>query len=123
MLQNNKENGVAVASKWGRTILMVVLDIIFINLAMILSLYIRFDISFFEDPSFNLEFMRYFNNYLITAPINTVLSVGVFAVFRLYSNILKYISFREICFELSSCVVSSVLYFAVGAFLEMQLVI
>ena len=88
---------------------------------MILSLYIRFDISFFEDPSFNLEFMRYFNNYLITAPINTVLSVGVFAVFRLYSNILKYISFREICFELSSCVVSSVLYFAVGAFLEMQL--
>ena len=121
MLQNNKENGVAVASKWGRTILMVVLDIIFINLAMILSLYIRFDISFFEDPSFNLEFMRYFNNYLITAPINTVLSVGVFAVFRLYSNILKYISFREICFELSSCVVSSVLYFAVGAFLEMQL--
>ena len=94
MLQNNKENGVAVASKWGRTILMVVLDIIFINLAMILSLYIRFDISFFEDPSFNLEFMRYFNNYLITAPINTVLSVGVFAVFRLYSNILKYISFR-----------------------------
>ena len=121
MLQNNKENGIAVASKWGRTILMVVLDIIFINLAMILSLYIRFDISFFEDPSFNLEFMRYFNNYLITAPINTVLSVGVFAVFRLYSNILKYISFREICFELSSCVVSSVLYFAVGAFLEMQL--
>lgn len=121
MLQNNKENGVAVASKWGRTILMVVLDIIFINLAMILSLYIRFDISFFEDPSFNLEFMRYFNNYLITAPINTVLSEGVFAVFRLYSNILKYISFREICFELSSCVVSSVLYFAVGAFLEMQL--
>lgn len=78
-------------TQWGkRAILLLVFDIIAINLASFMALMIRFDFSFNGIPAV------YLKRFLVYMPVNTILTVLIFYVFRMYHSLWVYASINEL---------------------------
>ena len=73
-----------------RTTLLVIYDILAVNAAYFLALFLRFDASYNSIPQ------NYLNVYLVTAPVYTVVALLIFWAFKLYSSIWRYASFVEL---------------------------
>ncbi|MBQ3545407.1 MAG: polysaccharide biosynthesis protein [Lachnospiraceae bacterium] len=72
-----------------RVLFLGLFDIIAIQIASFFSLYIRYDFKF---DDINKIFLKSIMNY---APVNTLIVLAVFLIFKLYSSIWKYASVDE----------------------------
>ena len=85
-----------------RIILLVLMDMLIITAAGPLAIYVRYNL-FFEPQA--IEFNENIFQYL---PVNLILTVIVFAVFRLYQGIWKYASASDLVNIILACLVSAV---------------
>lgn len=85
-----------------RIILLVLMDMLIITAAGPLAIYVRYNL-FFEPQA--IEFIENIFQYL---PVNLLLTVIVFAVFRLYQGIWKYASASDLVNIIVACLVSAV---------------
>ncbi len=85
-----------------RIILLVLMDMLIITAAGPLAIYVRYNL-FFEPQA--IEFIENIFQYL---PMNLILTVIVFAVFRLYQGIWKYASASDLVNIIVACLVSAV---------------
>lgn len=90
-----------------KTFILLVFDVIVINLAYFLALFLRFDASFEAIPQMYLNTFRYY------APINTILTIGIYSFFKLYRMILQYASYNELI-RISQAVIISLLVHIIG---------
>ena len=73
-----------------RQLFLVVLDILIINVSSFMALWIRFDFSIGNiEPKYISELLQYI-------PINTVITLGIFWLFRLYHSLWKFASVDEL---------------------------
>ena len=96
-----------------RLALLIIFDIMLVQFASFMALYIRYDFKF-QDVDTN-----YLHSILIYSPINTILVMLVFFVFRLYTSIWKYASVDEmlnICFACLCCFVLEILEMIFGGY-------
>ncbi len=84
-----------------RIILLVLMDMLIITAAGPLAIYVRYNL-FFEPQA--IEFIENIFQYL---PVNLILTVIVFAVFRLYQGIWKYASASDLVNIIVACLVSA----------------
>ena len=84
-----------------RIILLVLMDMLIITAAGPLAIYVRYNL-FFEPQA--IEFIENIFQYL---PVNLILTVIVFAVFRLYQGIWKYASASDLVNIILACLVSA----------------
>ena len=85
-----------------RIILLVLMDMLIITAAGPLAIYVRYNL-FFEPQA--IEFIENIFQYL---PVNLILTVIVFAVFRLYQGIWKYASASDLVNIIVACLISAV---------------
>ena len=85
-----------------RIILLVLMDMLIITAAGPLAIYVRYNL-FFEPQA--IEFIENIFQYL---PVNLILTVIVFAAFRLYQGIWKYASASDLVNIILACLVSAV---------------
>ena len=85
-----------------RIILLVLMDMLIITAAGPLAIYVRYNL-FFEPQA--IEFIENIFQYL---PVNLILTVIVFAAFRLYQGIWKYASASDLVNIILGCLVSAV---------------
>ena len=85
-----------------RIILLVLMDMLIITAAGPLAIYVRYNL-FFEPQA--IEFIENIFQYL---PVNLILTVIVFDVFRLYQGIWKYASASDLVNIILACLVSAV---------------
>lgn len=69
---------------------LVAYDLLAVNAAYFLALWLRFDCHFSQIPD------RYMEPFLKFAPVYSVFCIAVFFVLQLYNSIWKYASFREL---------------------------
>ena len=74
-----------------RVLSLVVVDAVFINTAVLLSLIIRFEFSMQS-----LVESGFAENYFVMAPVYTIAAIGVFTLLRLYRSLWAYASIDEI---------------------------
>lgn len=74
-----------------RVLSLVVVDAVFINTAVLLSLIIRFEFSMQS-----LVESGFAENYFVMAPIYTIAAIGVFTLLRLYRSLWAYASIDEL---------------------------
>jgi len=86
------------------TIILVIYDIIAVNAAYFLALWIRFDCQFSSITQY------YLDAYLGFIPIYSFICIIVFALFKLYNSIWRFASFRELFNILFASIITSVLH-------------
>ena len=84
-------------------VLLIVLDIIFINLSSFLALWLRFNMKISD-----IE-LWYVDSIVSAALVNTVGTVLIFAVRKLYSRLWRFASFKELGYEIEGCIASILL--------------
>ena len=95
--------------------ILVVADILVAMVAPILALLIRFDFKYNEIP------IIYLHPVLVLLPLNVILVIIVFAVFRLYSSIWSFAGETEIYSILGAGVVQPVVMMCVFLFMQIRL--
>ena len=90
-----------------KTYILLVFDIIIINIAYFLALYLRFDGSFIQIPKI---YLQAFKNYAL---INTIITLAIYSAFKLYRIILEYASYNELI-KITQAVVLSLLIHIIG---------
>lgn len=90
-----------------KTYILLVFDIIIINIAYFLALYLRFDGSFIQIPKL---YLQAFKNYAL---INTIVTLLIYSAFKLYKIILEYASYNELI-KITQAVVLSLLIHIFG---------
>lgn len=90
-----------------KTYILLVFDIIIINLAYFLALYLRFDGSFIQIPKL---YLQAFKNYAL---INTIVTLLIYSAFKLYKIILEYASYNELI-KITQAVILSLLIHIFG---------
>lgn len=93
-----------------RKLLLLLCDIIAIQIASFLSLWVRFDFSINAIPRDNLMDATRF------APINTILTILVFVVFKLYRSVWRLASTREFINIIAGCFVATIIQVAAMSF-------
>lgn len=73
-----------------KTYILLAFDIIIINLAYFLALFLRFDGSLIQIPKI---YLKAFENYAL---INTAITIAIYSAFKLYRIILEYASYTEL---------------------------
>ncbi len=73
-----------------KAVFLMVYDIMTINISYFVALWIRFDCVFTEIP------VEFFDPYVYFIPINTVISLGIFYLLRMYHSVWEYVSVREL---------------------------
>ena len=86
------------------TILLIVYDLVAVNAAYFLALWIRFDCQFKTIPNYYLE------TYLKFIPVYSALCLIIFFIFRMYNSIWRFAGFRELFNILIASVLSSALH-------------
>ena len=86
-----------------RVALLVVLDILIVSVTGFLALYVRYDFRFSKMD------MQYVNAELRYLPVNLVLTITLFVLFRLYRSVWSFASSTELLNVISACTVSVVL--------------
>lgn len=96
----------ALKEKWDLSatykIMLVILDIIFINLSSFLALWVRFNMSISEIP---LEYGAWAEDMVI---FNTIFTVLVFFAMHLYSSLWRFASVKELVSIIQACLISVV---------------
>ena len=82
------------------------LDILLVNFASVLAIALRYDFSIGKIP---LNYSQAILNYAV---IHTIITIAIFAIFRLYQSMWKYAGIEELVNIISACVVSEVVHFA-----------
>ena len=88
-----------------RQLFLVVLDILIINASSFMALWTRFDFSIG-----NIE-PRYISELLEYLPINTIITLGIFWLFRLYHSLWKFASVDELMNIIFATTVSEVVQY------------
>ena len=91
---------------WIRRIGLLLLDILLVNFASFLAIAIRYDFNIGKIPSIYSQAVADY------AVIHTVLTIGIFAVFRLYHSMWKYAGIEELVSIICACIVSEVVHLA-----------
>ena len=89
-------------------IFLICLDIVFINLSSFLALWLRFNMHISEINE------RYLASVIELMPINTIVTVGIYALLRLYTSLWRFASIKELVYVLEGCIGSflfNVFYF------------
>lgn len=86
-----------------KTILLI-LDILIINMAYFIALFFRFDGSIINIPE---QYLNAYKNYAI---INTILTIAIYSIFRLYKMILEYVSYKELVQITQAVIISFILH-------------
>lgn len=81
-------------------VLLVLLDIMFINVSSFMALWLRFNMSFGEIPP---EYAVSIQDLVL---VNTVVTVVIFAVFRLYNSLWRFASVKELVYIMGACMLS-----------------
>lgn len=84
-------------------VLLIVLDIIFINLSSFLALWLRFNMKISD-----IE-LWYVDSIVSAALVNTVGTVLIFAVLKLYSSLWRFASIKELVYVIEGCIASILL--------------
>ncbi len=87
-------------SLWIKKIILVALDIISINAATILSLFVRFELSFSKID------VQYIENARQFLWIDTTFTLIIFTIFGLYRGLWKYASIKELFNIIVACTIS-----------------
>ena len=75
----------------------VILDILIINLSSYMALWLRFNMKTAEMD------VRFLASVTDMIPLNTVVTVGIFAVVRLYTSLWRFASMKELIYILEGC--------------------
>jgi len=86
-----------------RVALLVVLDLLIVSVTGFLALYVRYDFRFSRMD------MQYVSAELKYLPVNLVLTIILFVLFRLYRSVWSFASSTELLNVISACTVSIVL--------------
>jgi FlaA1/EpsC-like NDP-sugar epimerase len=86
-----------------RRAFLLMLDILIINTTSYLALLIRFDLNFWSVPTNFSEALLFY------APFNTVITLFIFFIFRLYHSLWKYASIEEMANVLYACTTAEIL--------------
>lgn len=90
--------------KWDLSIiykvLLVILDILFINVSSFMALWVRFNMHISEIP------VEYSTSVIDVAVVNTVVTVIIFAIFRLYTSLWRFASIKELVYIIEACMAS-----------------
>ncbi len=88
--------------------ILMLTDCILINLSTWISLVIRYEFQIAQIFPQELE------NFIVFMPINTFITLGIFAAFRLYGRLWKYAKMEEAGAIVFACTVSAVLHLGVS---------
>ena len=113
---------------------MVLLDILAVNVAYFLALFIRY---YYIGYALEITEYRFFDEFLKIAPVNSVLAVIIFAAFRLYNGMWKYAGMNDLNRIVMANLASSLLhvvtsflvrrmplsYYLLGAVLQMVFIV
>lgn len=87
---------------------LICLDIVFINLSSFLALWLRFNMHISEINE------QYLASVIELMPINTIVTIGIYAILRLYTSLWRFASIKELVYVLEGCMGSflfNVFYF------------
>ena len=91
MRNKNKKNRV-ISRNFIAKVLLFIYDAFVVNFSYILALWLRFDCELSTLMDTAPEFIK---AWLWFAPINTVISLGIFSAFKLYRSVWTFASYRE----------------------------
>lgn len=91
------------AAPKNRVVLLIVMDILMVQLASFMGLYVRFDFSFRAIP------IRYLENLVEYTFFNTIITIIVFAICRLYRSVWHLASATELINIIIGCTLSEIL--------------
>lgn len=80
-------------------ILLVFLDILFVNVSSFVALWVRFNMHWNEIPP------EYYTSVVDVAVPNTIATLIVFALFRLYTSLWRYASIKELINIIEACII------------------
>ena len=98
-----------------RIALLVILDLLIITVSGFLALYIRFDFQFSK-----ME-MNYVDRELKYLPINLLITLLLFVVFRLYRSVWRFASANEFLNVISACSASTLIQIVVMSVMKMRM--
>ncbi|NVF11530.1 polysaccharide biosynthesis protein [Anaerococcus sp. AGMB00486] len=90
-----------------KSLILLTFDIVIINLAFFIALFLRFDASFNKIPEI---YLNSFRNYAL---INTIITIMIYSMFKLYRMILEYASYNELI-KITEAVILSLLVHILG---------
>ena len=94
-----------------RVSLLVLADLVLVNLAQFLALYIRFEFSFAA-----LEESGFMENVVSFAPVYSLMCIVIFAIFGLYNSLWEYVSVKEAVHTGEASLIAGLLQSAMAAF-------
>ena len=80
-------------------VMLVILDVVFVNVSSFLALWVRFNMHMSEIPRY------YMDSVWDLVIINTVFTVIVYLIFRLYSSLWRFASIKELVYILEACAI------------------
>ena len=98
-MEKLKKNGLSKLN----ILLMVIMDILLIQCAAVLPLFIRFDFSFMD---IGTNYLEYVKEYMF---INTIITLCVFAYFKFYSTLWQYAALGEMVNIIIAVIVSAMI--------------
>lgn len=98
-MEKLKKNGLSKLN----ILLMIIMDILLIQCAAVLPLFIRFDFSFMD---IGANYLEYVKEYML---INTIVTLCVFAYFKFYSILWQYAALGEMVNIIIAVIVSAVI--------------
>lgn len=84
-------------------VFLVILDIVFINISSFLALWIRFNMRISEIEPWYIQSVQ------SIALINTLVTVGIFALLKLYTSLWRFASIKELVYVIEGCAASVLL--------------
>ena len=89
-------------AKLSRIIMLIICDAVLLNLSEFLALLIRFEFNITE----LFTKAPYVENILKFAPVYTVLGIGIFFIFKLYTSLWEFASVDELIHVAAACVIT-----------------
>lgn len=102
-----KAKGKRIKGLW-RKLTWVCLDCLIILAVSVAVLWARFEFVYTDIP---LKYLDYVYHYM---PINLVLTIGIFWLFRIYKNLWRFAGLKQLCEILLACVCATILSIAIG---------
>lgn len=98
-----------------RIALLVILDLLIITVSGFLALYIRFDFQFSK-----ME-MGYVDRELKYLPLNLIITLLLFVLFKLYRSVWRFASANEFLNVISACSASTLIQIVIMSFMKMRM--
>lgn len=103
-------------TQWGkRVILLVLFDIIAVNMASILALIVRFEFSWGSIPEI------YLDRFISYIPLNTVITLVIFFICRMYHSLWLYASINELWNIAWGCLIAILVEFGIMSLLKYRM--